>query len=248
VSKLAAATIAFALLSCSGSEDSGPSGASGTLIAFSGSACKKESQSSALTAADAYAGLSCIRWKPSAAGLQIDLVNFEGACGAQWHGSATATATGIELVASNPSCLLAACGSCMYDWGFEVHAGTDQDLPIDIVTDPCPGEQPAEKVTATLPLATAASGELCRYASYGGLGWQAAALGHCGMAFMPCREAGGLCDTGSATTACDPGLECAGGASAAERVCHPSCATDADCALPGILACQSGSCRPSLPW
>lgn len=237
---LSSFTCLFALGAC-GSDDDESSAGGGTLVGFTGSKCKKESGGSALTAAEAHAGLECVRWKPSGEGLQIDLSNFEGACGASWQGVAKQSEKGLELRATNPSCLLAACGSCMYDWSFQVKVDTTSDLALDLVTDPCPGQQTPETESLTLPLSKSAEGELCHYASYGGLSWQAGALGQCGQAFMPCQKAGGMCDGTGAP--CQAGLECAPGASATEEVCHPTCTTDTDCALSGILSCKAGLCE-----
>ncbi|MBX3125760.1 MAG: hypothetical protein KF718_03555 [Polyangiaceae bacterium] len=251
--RVASVALALLLLGACGGEESSPSSTPGdTLLSFKGSACKKEGTGGqALTADEAYAGLQCIRWKSLGADkLSIELFNFEGACGAQWKGQSQALADGVvELRAGNPGCLLAACGSCMYDWTFDVKVATSADLPLSIVTDPCPGEQQPHTVTATLPLTSAPDGELCRYADYSGLGWQAMSLGTCGHAYMPCRTSGGMCSPeGSSTEPCAVGLTCADGAGAGEPVCHAPCAGDGDCAPAGILTCQDGLCRPAKPW
>lgn len=232
-----------------GSESSGQPGPSGgALVGFTGSACKKERAAQALTAAEARAGLQCVRWAPSEGGLEITLLNFDGACGAEWEGRATTTGAGLELRAVNPGCLLAACGSCIYDWTFVVQPPAASALALTIVRDPCPGQQPPETDEVTLPLASAPSGELCRYAEAGALAWQAMALGTCGQPLMPCRTGGGMCDLGDAGAPCEAGLTCAPGASEAAAICHPTCSADADCALPGLLSCQAGLCRPVAPW
>lgn len=238
------------LLGACGSDDDNSSSTPGnSLVSFQGSACKKESGGQALTANEAYAGLQCIRWKPiDASTLKIELLNFEGGCGAQWKGESHVTDSGLELRVVNPGCMLAACGSCMYDWSFDVHAAKDADLALSMVEDPCPGQQTPTTVTATLPLSTTPEGELCRYASHGGLGWQASSLGTCGQAYMPCRNPNDMCSQGSAADPCEAGLTCADGASSSEQVCHAPCTTDADCAPTGILTCQTGLCRPAKPW
>lgn len=248
VSTFALCLTAIAVAACGSDDSSSSSSGGGSLVSFAGSACKKEGNS-ALTAEDAYAGLQCVRWKTLESGtVKIDLLNFEGACGAEWKGQAKEVDAGLELRLVNPSCLLAACGSCMYDWAFEVKAKAGADLPLSLVTDPCPGEQPEEKVTATLPLSSAADGELCRYASHGGLGWQASALGTCGKAYMPCRSGGGMCDNSGGLPECETGLTCADGASATEKVCHATCTGDGDCLPAGTMKCDGGLCRPAKTW
>lgn len=244
------ASLAFSLvLSACGSDDKESSSGGGELVSFKGSACKKEGTAGALTADEAYAGLQCIRWKSDNAGVvKIDLLNFEGACGAEWKGEAKTVDGGLELRSVNPGCLLAACGSCIYDWSFEVKASTEADLPLSIVTDPCPGEQTPTTVTATLPLSTLDEGELCRYADHGALGWQASSLGTCGKAYMPCKTTDGMCQGATGEAPCDTGLTCADGAKAGDQVCHAPCTGDAECAPAGIMSCQNGFCRPAKPW
>ena len=248
-----------ALSACDGDTSPAGSGAGGStsgpaLGAFHKSACKKESQTasaaSPLSGAESasYEGLQCVRWSPIDGGFSVFLRNFDGACGAEWEGRVTALASATELRVVNPKCLLAKCGTCMYDFTFDVKmaakAGGDA---FDLVLDPCPGQQDAKTVSVTLPLATEPSGELCRYASASALGWQAMSLGTCGKAYMPCREAGmsGMCPPADGGASCDDGLTCAAGASADARVCHATCAKDVDCEPAGLMACDAGLCRPS---
>ena len=244
-----AGTVSVLVAACSSDDSSSSKPKDGTLVAFQGSACKKES-GQALTAQDAYAGLSCVRWKPgsSSGSLKIDLTNFEGACGAEWKGQATEVDGALELRSVNPSCSLAGCGSCMYDWSFEVKVDTQKDLPLSLVTDPCPGDQPPETQTTTLPLSSTPQGELCRYASTGGLSWQAGSLGTCGQAYMPCRSPNGMCQPAGSEPPCDAGLTCADAAKAGDQVCHATCKADGDCTIAGILTCQAGLCKPAKPW
>lgn len=241
-------TLSFGLVAACG-DDSSSSSSGGSLLSFKGSACKKEGNAGALTAEEAYGGLQCVRWKTvDADTLKIDLLNFEGACGAQWKGQAKDIDGGLELRLANPGCLLAACGSCIYDWSFEVKAKSGADLPLSIVTDPCPGEQTPETNTATVPLGASAEGELCRYAEFGALGWQASSLATCGKPYMPCRTGSGMCAPNGSEPECESGLTCADGAVAGEKVCHATCTGDGDCALPGIMKCEGGLCKPAKPW
>lgn len=235
--------------SACGSDESGSSSGGGNLVSFKGSACKKDSAGGALTVEEAQAGLQCIRWKPGASGaIAIELVNFAGACGAQWKGQSKEVDGGVELRVVNPECLLAACGVCIYDWSFEVKATAGADLPLSVVTDPCPDEQPPTTVSTTLPLSTLEQGELCRYADHGALGWQASSLGTCGKPYMPCKTTNGMCQGPSGDPPCDTGLTCADGAKAGEQVCHAPCTGDAECVPAGTLTCQDGLCRPAKPW
>jgi hypothetical protein len=241
--------LVMAALSSCGTGDSGSSDSpSSALVAFQSSACKKEALSSqALTAQEAEAGLKCIRWQPLDGGtLRLELINFEGACGAHWTGRVEKSESGLELWAANPSCMIAACGWCIYDWAFDIEGVTGTDLSVSIITDPCPGEQTPDQVTATLPLSKSPAGELCRYAHHGALSWQASALGTCGQAYMPCRSADGMCALGTASTACEGGLVCGDAGEVGQQVCHAPCT--GDCGPTGSLSCQNGLCRPANPW
>jgi len=245
---LAFAVVTTLVMGACGSDDSGSSSSSDSFVSFSSSACKKEN-AGALTAQEAYAGLQCIRWKPSGADtLKVDLLNFDGGCGAQWKGSSKNVDGGVELDISNPGCLLAACGSCIYDWSFEVRATAGADLALSIVVDQCPGDQTPVTYAATLPLGATPEGELCRYADYGALGWQAQSLGTCGQAYMPCRQQNGMCDLGASSTPCEAGLTCGDGASATDQICLAPCSGDGDCEPAGTMTCQTGFCRPANTW
>jgi hypothetical protein len=237
-------SLTLALSSCGANDSESTGSPDGGSVAFQSSACKKDN-AQALSEADARAGLKCIRWQPLDGGkLRFELTNFEGACGANWAGKANVGEGGLELWATNPSCRIASCGWCIYDWTFDVEAPADTSLALSVVTDPCPGQQEPARVTATLPLSTSPQGELCRYAHHGALSWQAAALGSCGQAYMPCRGSD-ICGVGASSESCDTGLVCADGG-AGQQVCHAPCT--ADCGPGGALTCQDGLCRPANPW
>ena len=229
-----------------------------TLAAFQKSACKKEAQTQsgtpgeaaqALSADEVYAGLECVSWSPIEGGFRVLLRNVDSVCGAEWAGEVNQVGGGVELRLVNPKCQMANCGSCIYDFTFDVKmkaaAGGDE---VSIVLDTCPGQQPAQTEKVTLPLGAAPTGELCRYADASSLGWQAMSLGTCGKAYMPCREANGMCLAADGGAACDDGLTCADGASAAGGVCHAPCKVDGDCAPTGVMKCDAGLCRPAHPY
>ncbi len=254
--------LSFALASLAlacGNGDSivtGPSLSSGpSLSAFDGSPCKKESTvrsgsvQQALSADDVYAGLQCVRWAPVDGGFRVVLLNFEGACGAEWTGQVGANDGAVALRLVNPLCLVAACGWCIYDWTFDVRMGASPGgNAFDIVVDTCPGTQQPESESVVLPLDTQPTGELCRYANANALGWQAMALDTCGAAYMPCREEPGMCGTSAGAAPCDADLVCADGADAAAHVCQSACAADSDCTPKGVMKCEASVCRPAHPW
>lgn len=221
-----------------------------TLASFDKSACKKEAQTKAGPSPlgaepEAYAGLQCVRWNAIDGGFQVFLRNFDGPCGAEWDGAVKALASATELRVANPKCMIASCGSCIYDFTFDVKMTPAQGGDaFELVMDPCPGQQDATTVKITLPLATQPSGEICRYANYGALGWEAMALGTCGKAYMPCRgEAMGMCQAEDGGAPCDEGLACEAAATAEARVCQQACTKDLECLA--TMTCQGGFCRPA---
>jgi len=246
-----------------GSAGTGGAGGTGNLVSFVGSPCKKEVQSPApqpiatrrlapITGVDpaAVVGLRCISWERTGAdGLKIDLVNFDGACGAQWSGDAAVDASGsLVLGLVNPDCAISRCGVCIYDWSFELRAiPSAGDLPLTIRIDTCPGQQPLQTWGATLPLASSPQGMLCRYADWNALGWQASATSTCATINMPCLGAG-MCSSATTGRSCNQGLVCDTNGTADQYICLLPCSAQAPCPAGGVLSCQAGLCRPASVW
>jgi hypothetical protein len=260
------------VICCSGTETSNPAtpfGGPPTLARFANSGCKKEAKSATATPyasgigmatqaldigalATETAGLKCVAWETGASGtLSLGLINFEGACGAQWAGTATVDAQGLTLGLVNPDCRKALCGWCIYDWTFDVNIAKHvSPLAVTIQIDTCPGTDPVQTKTVSLPVDTTPKGIVCNYANWNALGWQAMALGTCGAVGMPCLGTAGLC-SGSATptaTTCNAGLTCTMGAAATDSICAKSCAAESDCGTSGAQTCTSGLCRPKTAW
>jgi hypothetical protein len=233
----------------------------GNLVSFVGSPCKKEASAAApvgstqqalVTSVDGQAlvGLKCIAWEATGTdGLKVDLVNFEGACGAQWSGSSTVDANGsLALRLENPGCRVASCGWCIYDWSFEVRGvGSSSALPVSITIDTCPGQQAVETYQATLPVSSSPEGLLCRYANWDALGWQAMATNACGSLHMPCVGTS-MCSSTVTTLSCNAGLVCDTNGTADQFVCLAPCTVEADCPGAGTLSCESGLCRLKQTW
>ncbi len=254
--------------SCTGTETQNPSN---PLINFKDSGCKKENATASsngrvATATQALvstdygtetAGMKCFAWEVvDGDRLKIDLMNFDGSCGAEWTAQAAiASDGGLQLSMVNPDCRIALCGTCMYDWSFEV-GGVDvkKDVAVTLSIDTCPGGEPVNmpvrSVSATLPTAAQKSGILCNYADFVGLGWQAMALNQCGTEAMPCAGTN-MCSSGSTTTTdptCQGELVCTDNGNADQRICAKACAAEADCGTLGTLSCQEGLCRPAKTW
>ena len=193
-------------------------------------------------------GLRCVAWKRVGADeLKLDLYNFDGACGTTWVGDAALGADGtLELGIDNPSCTIALCGKCLYDWSFDIHATIPggRAVPIGITVNACKGQQtPAQFYAA---LGAEDGGMACDFADYGGLLWQASTLGTCGTVSMPCVGSA-LCGSGSFTSTgtCQAGLVCDSSAAVNEPRCLVPCTTVADCPRADAWSCQTGLCRPN---
>jgi hypothetical protein len=263
---------ALAVIDCGGTETSNPADpGQPTLAGFVGSGCKKEKATSQPVSwtrdigatrqaldvsalAGETAGLKCVAWETAASGtVSVGLINFEGACGAEWTGTATLDAQGLMLGLVNPACKIALCGWCIYDWTFDVNLPKQTaPLPVTIRIDTCPGgTQPVETKTLTLPIDTTPKGIFCNYANINALTWQAGALSTCGGLGMPCIGYAGMCQGSAnppATMTCNAGLTCTTGAAATESICAKSCTAESDCGTSGAQACTGGVCRPKTAW
>ena len=226
---------------------------------FASTICKKDQttsqaatlSSSLLVIGDAtgLAGLRCVAWQRVGAGeIKLDLYNFESACGATWTGSAAWAVDGsLALHIDNPSCTIAKCGKCLYDWSFDLgfSFSATQATPLSITVDTCQGQQ----ASTYYPLTTIGpedQGMHCTFADYGALDEQAATAGTCGKAGWPCVGSL-LCGSGSSTSTgtCDAGLTCDSSAAADEPRCLVPCTTAADCPRPDAWSCLAGLCRPA---
>lgn len=253
---------------CTGTETQNPNS---PLKAFYDSGCKKETanltteSTSSTRNMDAFAqllgstnygtetvGLKCFAWETSDSGqLKLDLHNFESACGAKWSGTAVSAESGsLALAVENPECAIARCGTCIYDWSFDV-SGIDRTKPLDVTftIDVCPGEQDVKAYTVRLPLDERNTGILCNYANFNALGWQAAALSECGTLGMPC-DGTSMC-TGTASSmdpTCLDDSVCSDNGNPDERVCVKSCTNNEDCGSHDVLTCKEGLCRPKTTF
>jgi len=250
----------LAALQCTGTETENPIA---PLISFHGSECKKELPVAAKsvpppdggTLADnhsvsfdsSYDGLQCIAWQKLDSGtFRFELGNFPNSCGIEdWQGRVSVASDGrVVLHAVNSGCRAAACGSCLYDWAFDVRGVSevaDAQLLVSVVNDDgsiCPSNIPPYDVT--LPTTDTAQGILCRPADRGALFWQAGARGTTGELNMPC-------DAG-VPTSCVAGLSCGPLAAGDDLRCLAPCSDDSDCPLPGVLSCQEKTCRLAHSW
>lgn len=255
--------IVIAAFACSDSGSSSGDGGSGALSNFSASECKKESAQAlyaSLTralvtgvASGDYEGLKCVSWDAGAdGGAKIDLINFESACGPKWQGGATVgEGNALALAVDNPGCMLAGCGSCIYDWSFAVTGLTaGKDIALVMKVNACPDDATSTNnvsYSVTIPAAATPKGIMCRYADWGALNWQVMSLGTAGQLHMPCA---GL-ETDAGTPPCDEGLTCeklAPGSYGDGAICLKSCTADADCPLTDLISCQSGLCKLKAQW
>lgn len=259
--------VALAIFGCSGTETQNPANNPNPQATFSNSGCKKETLAHALRTAqaeavvgdagvldygDEVAGLKCVAWQVTGQDqLKLSLINFDDACGAKWQGSTHVDAAGaLTLSVSNPNCNIAKCGTCIYDWTFEVPGvSTKADLSLSMRVDTCPGQQDVKTANVQLPLSTQQNGIVCNYASFNGLGWQAMALHTCGQLGMPCQNTS-MCQSNPPATelGCESGLSCIDNGTASQMICAKPCTVDADCGISGAQSCQANFCRPKTRW
>jgi len=235
-------TLAPLLSPCAGTETDNP------VVDFDATECK--TRSTALTLAtvartaaaqavdpSAYDGLYCYAWETLAdGGLSIDVINFSGGCGVTWKlGASRVEGSHIDLGVANPSCEIARCGNCLYDFTFEIE-GVDPSQPAEAQLHryDCHGGgnfEPAPKVI--LPLDARPEGMLCRPRSY-----ELA----CGRAHLrPCDESTGG-DLGDCEDGCGEGLACVDSEERDGDRCYTACEVDGDCPLE-VESCQDGACR-----
>lgn len=211
------------------------------------SGCKSESDfaSKALTGTERYDGLSCMHWERTEDSLHLEALNFRGGCSITWQGTFEPISSGPSVLLTNPSCAVAACGSCLYDATFDIDLretsiADDASLPLRSDAS-CSGD--ADLIDFWSLRSNASEGITCDYAQ--GLDWHAGRLGTCGQTNMPCRRDDGLCaDDGQGP--CDAGLTCTE-VSTSNFVCLEQCTTDDDCAAPDVMSCNDGLCQLDAP-
>ncbi|RJO74504.1 MAG: hypothetical protein C4523_00535 [Myxococcales bacterium] len=230
-------------------------------VSFAGSPCKKEMAQESAQArlmhdeagsdgevADnsAYDGLQCVRWNIVAGGVSsFDFINYEGACGADWHGEGSVSSPDeVELRVVNPDCVIAMCGSCLYDWSFIVEGLTAAaPLSVAFVMNSCPDEHDGSAYELTLPVDTEPQGIECQYANPSALDWHASSADSYGELHMPCTDSPMRGEDTPDEPLCHGELVCHATGVFDAKVCMQPCAEDADCPLPDVLACLDSVCQ-----
>jgi len=185
----------------------------------------------------AYDGLYCYAWETLDDGrLSIDVINFSGGCHVPWKlGASRVDGAHIELGVASDFCGESACGSCAYDFTFEID-GVDLSEPAEVRLRQydCHGGGDFEpEPSVVLPLDGEPSGIVCRMQNGVGMGER------CGGAHLPpCADDG---DVGRCADGCGEGLTCIEGGDAPD-LCFTACNEDADCPIE-IDSCQDGACR-----
>ena len=245
------AAAAWAALAACGVPRTGTETDNPNLGDFEGSQCKKNGGSqagrgatrAALSASADYDGLHCLTWQARGDGtLELEVLNHPGECLVEvdWQPRVAVTEGAVDLLVSGePECRIAACGTCAYDYAFEL---TDLDLsaPLAISFAQQICEQPVDEPSfeIELPLDEAPQGIACRQLPAGTLAW----FGACGGLHLPCFGARSRCfGEPREEPSCDDGLVCDG--SDAAGLCLAPCEVDSDCPLPDIEVCDDGLCR-----
>jgi hypothetical protein len=178
--------------------------------------------------ADIPLGLYCVEWQLTENRLELQVVNFDSSCGAEWQGRTRLEGERVTIELENALCAVAGCGSCIFDTATVVELPSVADLTLALSLDPfCDGAPEVREWT--LPLATEPRGISCDYGRPPGLGLM-------GPEFMWCGA--------GANGACDTGLSCIDQGQTSSRCLRP-CSSDADCPLPGGTRCADGFCRPA---
>lgn len=245
------AIVLCALALCAGS----PSCTAGTdtgnpLTSADVSACKSEALEGSGAAVNALAqaapenrfdGLFCLRAERGEDDLALDAYNFAGGCHIEWKAEARQRDGGLYIALTNPSCAVAACGSCLYDASFSASldalaAGEER---IGLVDEPCEGD--ATELGAFRVPEAAGEVELhCEYARY--LEWHAQRTGSFGQENMPCHGTALDSEAGEPSEpSCEPGLTCVP-LSESDQRCLKQCDTKDDCAVPSVMQCNAGLC------
>lgn len=245
--KLSLCTLALTVCMCttdSGTETDNP------LVVFEGSECKSGQgltlpsavmrTAAALTLEpELYDALHCFAWERLGSGaVQVDVLNYSAGCHVAWEpGEVVLEDDRLTLTVRNAACAVAGCGSCIYDFTFEV-SDVDEARPLQLTfqEDTCHDIELAAELT--LPLDERESGIVCREVRfYTGL------EPICGTAHAPpCTGMDGplTCATGACD---DEALTCVARPEDADGdVCLETCEDHADCSLE-IESCQGGLCR-----
>jgi len=230
--------------SCGGTETDNPVDAEGgPLVHFEDSACKRgapmDPGEQPLVVSEDAEGWQCFAWERGVGdALALRLLNFDGTCVQGWDGEARRADDGaLELVIVNTSCNVASCGSCLYDFDYELSVADEQELPVRVAMKNCGKDETIWTYEVNLPLEEASSGSLCRPIPSGPLGWYALTTDRCGTYNMPCGEE---CQGSSG---CDAGLTCTALGEEDLR-CLEACSADDDCSSP-LTSCQDQVCLPT---
>ncbi len=199
----------------------------------------------------ALEGLNCVSWKHDGVDkLSADLLNFTSACIMGWKGEVARPGPNqVDLIVENSDCDIGACGSCIYDWSFDLEGipkGEDLALTVSVWVYPREGcdwdVDPADELEEyhlDISKDTLASGMVCRYVRPMELEW----LQKIGGPYLYC------------TDTCDEGLECAPHPDAdnypESTICLIPCSegdTDQPCPDPDLTSCIDGYCQLTSVW
>lgn len=213
---------------------------------FRASECKNMAPGSgpqALLLASSLEGLQCVEWSHDGAGaLSLRLSNFPEPCGETYLGAAKLGADGaLELSVYKDRCEVLKCGSCVFDFDFEV-SGVETNAPLALRTGAAVCESKPVTWDEALSLAVDErdSGVMCRYLRRNTLEQYANSRAACGARNMPC----GNCSRAGPET-CASGLTCSQIAEGDSR-CLADCSSDDDCG--GATACRDGVCQSQTDW
>jgi hypothetical protein len=193
-----------------------------------------------ITSADYY-GLFCISYAVNGSdSVAVDVINWWANCMGDYEGSViTPDDHTLEFERWKSDCSVEAGCDCPFDLSFEASGvAPDADLTISLLDRSCLDGSLFCAARTVLPLATAASGVVCRYGG-GDMEEERGLYENC---IMP--EDGGVePEDGEVEGMCSGDLVCTEIEGLDYPVCLMPCETTSDCPAPDVLACEDGLCR-----
>jgi hypothetical protein len=192
-----------------------------------------------------YSGLSCLLWERDGGMLRVRVTNLQTGCEVHrvWKPRAVLSGDKLDLFLDNPECIVAGCGSCIYDLAFDVELGDAQqeapELLLRLLDSDC-GSAGERNVfyKLSLPIGAQQRGASCDYTFSTSSAFSAFIfkLARPDSPRVPCGVWGtadrSTCQTGACTDV-DP----------SSQLCLPTCSSDAECAPSDVTACVAGVCQ-----
>lgn len=216
------------------------------LAGFESSACKTKAASpgpQALVLESDVEGLQCVEWEQLGSdSLRLRLLNFPAPCGEQYLGRAATGSDGaLEVSVYKDTCDVFRCGTCVFDFDYELSVTLDEPLELRLGTAICASKPTTFDLELMLPVDTESSGITCRALEHSALEMYGRARGTCGQRNMPCGD----CNTADVSS-CTGDLVCTTLGDNDAR-CLVPCASNDECTA-GVTTCLDGVCQAATSF